>query len=293
MQTTYKLAELIQTEYLYITTCRDLENLVEKAFNMLKGTPPKKMPNKLQEEYIEATKAFGVLPNIDLAGMHVTFDGAKSIHALACMGRVKFIDTLNPGREAVLEEDIRIYQRPHFVSTRLPDIGSARDSKDIQSYIGSLDSSIVYNIPTTDGTRFYALGMLTLTLRPKIQIVLSGSSGALFLQWVHKYLYPHLCDQFTEFYSVNTFNGINNAIVDIVHMNEHKDIETREKLTMDYYKAWDIFCLVPVNAFTKEALKNDSVFGALFRDVLQILRDYEKSKPVDLMELLLEVNTNG
>ena len=264
----FKLRELLNTKYLYITFSVDL-NYILNTYLELKRNPeyPYNSGSAKLDEFYEVCKS-GEEIEIDLAEIRITSDVTPSINRYASLG-VRFIDTENPGRNSILEENRK--RLDTVVETvPLPKYDGTISAK---SWVAELKEDVVYKVPPILSTGcMMQLIILTQIARPSIQFEMNDCIYDV-MRKVASYFTTSDYSRYNKFYIV-TPEGI-------FVWERGTDLYIQRRGFCDLEEAANHANIIPYVFGTEKTLK-DEILGALFKDCLMEVNEYRTSLPTPL-----------
>lgn len=269
----FRVKELFNTRFIYITFCKDFTYLLENCIHLQTDKNwPYNAGNNVQEE-LYAAVLNGDTPVFDLGDCVITTDASSLIFKYQDKGFI-FIDTKNQARHSILAENTRrVAESPE--TTLLPKF-DMRTS--IVDYINSLDSTKVYMYPE-NSELYRSLIILIAMSRPKVKIVMDNVMAKI-LTTVSSLLPMDVIKQYDEFYYY-TQEGIEILKLDngILHTQRLGDVAPEVASHGGY--------LVPT-VFGRERLLDADGWEAVFNKSLKSVNNLIKLRPRTLREILVE-----
>ena len=190
-----KLRELYNTKYFYKTFVIDLDYLFDNIA-LLRTTPSLDVHpvNDEMKKIFDAAR-IGTELVFDLAECRITPDCVRCIMSGMSKG-IKFCDTSNPSRDAILFEDANriAIRKDEFVNLPEFKLGSS-----VKEYIASLSKDVTYKIPLVDKNIYLPLAYMAQCCRPTINIA-PCSLELEYMRFIGSNLTINDLEPFDEFY---------------------------------------------------------------------------------------------
>lgn len=269
----FKLTELYNTRYFYVTYCTDLTYLFSTFLKLQKDkTAPYNIGNELLGQVYDAAKS-GAPVQFDLANCKLTPDVIPIIRRYAAEG-LEFIDTKDSWRNEILATN---RQRRSIDVAQFPDLPKYDPSMKVLDYIEALDKNITYRTPTNDANIFIPLLYMILVARPSIKVNIGAHCND-FFTFVGSRLSFSDIEHYDEFY-LTTPEGTS-----IVNFS-NGSIYVQNIGLADKEKALTVGTLVPT-VFGKEKLLQVDCWRSIFKDCLNQLNGYRATRKQTLEEIL-------
>lgn len=269
----YKLQELYNTRYFYLTMDKDVKYLCNTILALYKDKNyPYNVGNELLGNLYESVKAKAFV-EIDLANCVITPDVNTTILHYLKLG-VNFIDTKDKWRDDLLKLNKKRFETVTTDAVVLPQYDAATS---IIDYIKGLDKNVTYQVPDNDEGIYLQITFLIAATRPSIKIYL-GNKVVKFFNYIGEQLTAKDLKAFDEFY-LTTPEG-----VQVVNFSNGPVYVQRVGYT-DMIGALTVGTLVPTVVGTKQ-LKDYECFRHIITDSVNVVNNYCNSRKLTLSEIL-------
>ena len=269
----FKLVELYNTRYFYITYKKDLVYLFNTVLALRENrNHPYNIGNAKLGQVYEAAKT-GAPLQFDLAGCKLTPDTTTTIQEYACKG-IEFIDTKDYGRNQIF---ITNRERQKISNQEFVELPVYNPSDSIVDYMQALDSSITYMLPNHDANVFIPLAYMIQVVRPTIRIAFVNCCSD-FFNFVGDKLTLGDLQPYHEFY-LTTPEGT--TVVDFAK----GPVYTQRIGTVNMEEAMTLGTLVPT-VLGKERLHKQAPWNSIFKYCLNSLNGYRATRKQTLDEVL-------
>lgn len=269
----FKLTELYNTRYFYITYKKDLVYLFNTIITLrVNRNHPYNIGNAMLGQVYEAAKS-GAHIQVDLAGSKLTPDTVTTIQEYSAKG-IEFIDTKDAGRNQILAVN---RERLKFNKKDFVELPEYNPSDSVVDYLQTLNQSTIYMLPNHDQTVFIPLTYMILVVRPTIQIALVNYCSD-FFNFVGNRLTLNDLLPYNEFY-LTTPDGT--TVVDF----SKGPVYTQRIGAVDMEEALTLGTLVPT-VLGKERLHKQAPWNSIFKYCLNSLNGYRATRKQALDEVL-------
>lgn len=269
----FKLTELYNTRYFYITYRTDLNYLFETCLSLKENRDFQyNVGNESLGKVYDCVKS-GAPVQFDLAGAKITSDITAVLRAYAERGIV-FIDTTAPWRDNILRTN---RERSAIDTSNVVPLPEYNPAEMIRDYINSLDKEKVYTLPINNAQVYVPLAVMILISRPSVKICLQAHCKDLF-NFVGSKLTIEDLNRYNEFY-LTTPEG-----TQIVSFESGRVYVQRVGMA-DRVKALTVGSLVPT-CFGRDKLIKDETWRSIFQECLNTMNRYRYTRKKTLMEIL-------
>lgn len=269
----FKIKELYNTKYLYITLNADLVYLFSTCEQLQKDKSyVYNVGNELLGKVYDAVKS-GTTVEFDFAGTKISPDVVNTLNLYASKGFV-FVDSKDSWRDEIFKTN---RERLAIDTSGFIDLPKYDSSMMIKEYIESLDKTVSYKVPMVDADIYIPLTVLIMLTRPSIKILLDSKAKDLFT-FVGERLTVSDLMQYKQFY-FTTPEG-----TQVLDFSSGKAYVQRLGYS-DIVTACTIGTLVPIEFGSIKLLSIDC-WDNLMKECLGIINRYRGTRKVTLEELL-------
>lgn len=270
----FKLTELFNTKYFYVTTGRDLTYMLNTCLALRANSNlVYNVGSDALKQVYECFKS-GAPVEFDLAEARITSDVCISLNEYAKQG-IKFVDTASEWRDKLLRDNESRIAVDLSKAVPLPTYTAGMNAVD---YIASLSKDVTYLVEPTNLEIQVPLLTLILIYRPSIKLVLNTVADDVF-RYVSDFFTIDDLKQYDEFY-VSEPEG-----VFIWKKGEPLYIQRIRDKVCSFEDAQTVADFVPT-VFGKERLNNNPTFRLIAGDCNARLNHYRAALPVALSDVL-------
>ncbi len=273
MNVTYKLSELVNTRFLYVTIGLDIKYILNTCED-LKSNPNKVVNagNALQEDLYKHVSA-GYTPVFDLAGCWLTSDITQIIFEWQNKGWM-FIDSQDNYRAKILQNNLERIEQSKKETVTMPIFKLNTSVKD---YIANLRTDVTYTYyENSDVCK--ALIIMTAMLRPSVHFAMDNVMSGI-LDIVSTALPTATLLKYDKFY-YHTPEGV--EVVEAVDGM----LQTQRVGTVPVEQASYGGYLVPT-VFGEQVLYKDPGWSTVFKNSLSFLNRAKEMRLKTLREVLV------
>lgn len=272
----FKLVDIFNTKYFYVTTGKDLHYMLSTCVAL--RSDANHVHNVGNEALGRVYNAFksGAPVEFDLAEARLTSDVTTMINMFARQGIV-FVDTNAPWRNNILTENRKRLELEFSYkdAVQLPAFDSRLSAVD---YIQSLSKDIVYRVPPNNLQVTIPLVTMIIIYRPSIQLIINDVASSLF-KYVGDFFTEATLEEYNEFY-ISEPEGVS-----IWSKGTPLYIQRIRKKECTFSEALTVADIVPT-VFGKERLNKDKTFRAIASDCNTRLNYIRSQQPVKLSDVL-------
>lgn len=270
----FRIVDLFNTKYFYVTTGKDLNHVLNAVCVLRKDSSIDFFAaNEKIAQLFSCAKA-GTPIEFDLAEARITSDVAVTIQLYAQKG-LTFIDTNLPWRNIIFEEGRERLKLAQELTDLVP--FPVYDFKtSAQEFIQSLSKNVMYTVSTSNIDVDVPLAILTTIYRPSVKLHIDNVLQPMF-NLLADFITPYTLEQYDEFYVLEPEGLSIWRKGNPLHIQRLGYCSLEDALTT---------AIIVPTAFGRDRLNNDLVFREIANNCIMRLNNLKMSQAVQLSDII-------